>query len=116
MNTHSGSSLLEIVISFFIFSLLLLGLDAMQITALREAKSTYYFNVANRQIQGMAERLRVVEEGDWQETFNKWNQQNQEVLPQGRGEVQGRYPSYTISLIWKTKKGQSECLSLDVNV
>lgn len=124
MNQCKGVSLIEILISFFIFSLLLLGLDAMQVTALRQAKANYYFTVATQQAQSMAEYLRVIKEDNWQPQFNLWNKQNKEVLPQGRGMIQGHYPSYTLTIFWgketsltceNNKTGQSGCINLVIH-
>src|SRR5690349_7549568 len=93
-----GFSLVEVLISLFIFSLILLGFDAMELIALRESRSAYYFSMAAMQVQSMAEKLHAVGEvSDWIES---WNQQNQEMLPHGKGEVIGAYPIYEIILHW----------------
>lgn len=124
MNQCKGASLIEVLISFFIFSLLLLGLDAMQITALRQAKANYYFNVATQQLQAMTEYLSIIKEDNWQSQFQLWNKQNKELLPQGRGTIQGQYPSYSLAIFWGKEKdlicenskiGQSGCLNFVVH-
>lgn len=99
---------------------MLLGLDAMQLTSLRMTKAAYYASVASGQISNMNEQLRALAGQDKTSQLIIWNQQNAEVLPQGRGTVEGRYPHYIISVYWgKNKKtvcikpeiGQSGCLS-----
>jgi hypothetical protein len=123
VHLFSGSSLIEIIICLFILSLLLLGLDAMQLTSLREAKAAYYFSVATQQLNAMNERLHVVAEGNYDEQLALWNRQNQQVLPQGRGTIEGDYPSVNLAIFWgngnkmaqecnKNKIGQSGCLQM----
>jgi Tfp pilus assembly protein PilV len=125
MMRHAGFSLIEVLVSFFLLSLMLLGLDAMQITALRQAKTACYFSVATQQLNVMAERLDVLKDSDPTEQLTRWNQQNQTVLPQGRGTLSGNYPQFLLSIFWgdkniqkcnQNKIGQSGCLHLIVHV
>lgn len=120
MHTHEGSSLIEILISLLILSILLLGVDAMQITSLRETRASYYFSVATQQLQIMSERLHSLKARDINEQLTQWNKQNNEVLPQGHGVISGDYPHFTLTIFWgnadtnecnKNKIGQSGCLS-----
>jgi Tfp pilus assembly protein PilV len=124
MNQFSGFSFIEIMISLFIMSLLLLGFDAMQIVSLRESKSVYYFSVASQQLQNMIERLEFLQGADHAKQLTLWNQQNKAVLPQGRGMIEGSFPNYLITLYWgnsknftclKNKMGPSGCLRFSSN-
>lgn len=122
MYHHLGISLIEILISLLILSLMLFGLDVMQFTALREAKAAYYFSVAMQQLKNRIEQLNEGE--DSKEQFLIWNQQNHEVLPQGRGEEKGYGLTYEVSIFWgddhrmqdcdEDKIGQSGCLHVIV--
>lgn len=123
--SQSGVSLIETLISLFILSLLLLGFDAMQITALKEAKSAYYYSVATQQLNVMTERLRALSKNNYNDQFTIWNQQNQEVLPQGKGLITGYYPDFNLAIFWgngvlqeciKNKIGQSGCLHLSIKI
>ncbi|SRR5579883_1256468 len=119
MRSHIGSSLIEILVSLLILSLMLLGFDAMQLAALQKAKAAYYFSVATQQLEVMSERLRALGEGNTEDLLQAWNQQNQTVLPQGRGTLSGGYPDFTLAIFWgavtesqctKNTIGQSGCL------
>ena len=104
MTCSTGFTLLEILISLFLLSLILLGLDAMQIYALRENRAAFYFLTAENQIDAMIERLYALNtQENLAEQINIWNQQNQEVLPLGKGSVSGYFPSYTLKIEWDTK-------------
>lgn len=113
-----GVSLLEVLISLFILSFILLGLDAMEITALRDCRVAYYFTIATQQIQNIHERLYALKDKQsFSEQIDVWNKQNQELLPNGRGEVTGKYPAFTATIFWgqinschQISIGQSGCL------
>ncbi len=108
MLKNTGFTLIEVVISLLLFSLVLLGFNAMQWQAVRETQSAYHFTVAASQLHAMTERLRALDKwSGLEQQIQKWNLQNQQVLPQGKGEVSGHYPAYTIKITW----GKSECLT-----
>ena len=106
MYTQSGVSLIEILISLFIISIMLFGLDAMQLTALREVKAAYYVTVATEQITSMRERLIVARNKNITPQIVIWNKQNNEILPHGRGAVTGEYRllrnQYLLGKLFKT--------------
>lgn len=119
----NGISLIEVMISLFIFSILMFGMESVTFKSLQQAKSTYYFNVATQQINNMIERLRVIKAGNWEIAQENWNKENQNILPQGRGMIEGQYPNYVISIFWgqmnsspclQKKIGLSGCLSRNV--
>jgi prepilin-type N-terminal cleavage/methylation domain-containing protein len=98
---NSGFSLIEILISLFILSLLLLGFDAMELTSMRDSKTSYFFNVASIQMLAMTERLYALDQSQGlEEQVAIWNKQNHALLPHARGIVSGQYPFYQISLAW----------------
>ncbi|TAK78793.1 MAG: hypothetical protein EPO11_00920 [Gammaproteobacteria bacterium] len=112
-------NLIEILVSLLILSLMLLGFDAMQVTALQKAKAAYYFSVATQQLDVMTERLRALGDGNNNDALQAWNQQNQQVLPQGWGTIQDN----VVSIFWgqmteqqcsKNTVGQSGCLSIKI--
>lgn len=101
MLKQTGFSLLEVIISILIFSIALLGLDALGILTLRENLSTYYTSLAVQQIQNIEERLSALgSSAGTEEQIKLWNLQNQTILPFGKGKVAGQYPQYAISLCW----------------
>src|SRR5579862_5833322 len=107
MFLSKGFSLIEVLISLFLLALILLGFDAMEIFALRNTRSAFYFNVATNQLQNMAERLRALTiHDDISQQERSWNLENQQVLPEGWGKVSGHYPTYTLTIFWGDTKRQ----------
>ncbi len=120
-----GFSLIEVLISLLLLSLILLGFDAMEIFALRENRAAYYFSVATNQLNTMLECLRALNSRDGlAQQIAIWNQQNQDVLPNGIGVVVGSYPMYTVTIYWgeiqhsceKMRLGESGCLNEEVSL
>ncbi len=125
MQNHPGFTLLEILITLFILSLLLLGLNAMQLTALRKTTAAYYFSVATEQLHSMAERLHATNGSNNMLSQLSWNEQNKEVLPQGVGTINENTSNATLTLFWgkqhayqcdRTTIGQSGCLQLSATI
>lgn len=118
--TSSGISFIEILISLFILSLLLLTVDSMGIVALKEAKINYFLAVAHAQLSVMVGRLETLRSrSEVERAMYAWNLQNQEVLPKGRGRLQGHYPCYQLAIFWgegnenkceRNKVGSAGCL------
>jgi prepilin-type N-terminal cleavage/methylation domain-containing protein len=54
-----GFSLLEVLISMVLLSLMLLGLDAMEIHSLRSTQDAYDIHLENHQRISMNERLHI---------------------------------------------------------
>lgn len=121
MQKACGTTFIEILISILMLSILLLGLDGMQIYSLRQTKASYYFAVAIQQLTNMQERLQAVESEKWQEQIAYWNEENKRVLPQGRGMVL----SNAIVIFWgnvannaceKNKIGASGCAHIQIKI
>lgn len=114
---QQGFNLIEILISLFIISLALLGLDAISIHTLRDTKTTYYFNAAIQQLNNLIEQLNITSQDELQNILNNWNKQNQEILPHGHGAIinnraiiyWGNYPQTNCE---KNTIGTSGCLSI----
>ncbi len=102
-----GITLIEILISLLFLAVMLLGLDAMQLTALKQAKSAYFYSVANQQINNLTERLSLSNNKIIEKEIERWNEQNREVLPQGIGKMNGNI----ISIFW----GEFEKQTCDYN-
>lgn len=111
----SGFTLLEILISLFLLSLILLGLDAMELAALREAQTAYSFAVAAEQAKAISGRIRVKQGRD----MTEWVQH----LTNGKGSVRGNYPHQQIIIFWGAQEmhacekdiiKKNGCLHLDL--
>lgn len=103
-----GVSLFEVLVSLLLLSLVLLGLEVMQVSALHLNINACLVTVAEQQLQNIEERLRLLgPSGPYDQQLAAWNQENQRVLPQGWGAVSGSYPNYTLTLYWGKKQDQS---------
>lgn len=122
-----GFSLIEVLISILIFSLIILSFDSMGLFALKENNEAYYFSVAQHQLFSMTERLRTIQsDSDLKHHLKIWNEQNNQVLPYGKGYVASNFPTYAVTIFWgantsrrtcpEVETGILKCLSLDVQI
>lgn len=120
-----GFSLIEILVSLLLFSLILLGLDAMEIQALAQLKNTCLLQQAGNQLDALTERLYTANATtDLEQWVAEWNMQNQAVLPNGYGELIGTFPDYTAIIYWgkslhhcaQNKTGATGCLKITVQL
>jgi len=120
-----GFSLIEVLISLLLISLILFGLDAAQIYAIKEAKIAYFFNAAINQINNASERLAVLKMHDGlDQQITTWNAENQTLLPAGFGEIVGEFPHYIITIYWgnaphhceKQQIGPAGCLKKEIQL
>ena len=101
-----GFSLLEVLISLFILSIALLGLDATGLFSWQLQLNAYYAALAEQQLQNMEERLRLLEVSPFalEQEVALWNLENKRLLPKVKGKVSGTYPNFELSLIWGQKR------------
>lgn len=100
MSKPIGFSFIEILISLFFLSLMLLGIDAMQLIALQQSKATYFFSIANQQILNLVEKRLIFPEKNLNEAIEIWQQQTQHLLPQGQGEINLQASEAVITVFW----------------
>lgn len=103
MNFHAlaGFSLIEVLISLLLISFILLGFNSTEVSSMSAIRDAYQFNLANHQLNNMTERLRIL--GRYpgiEQQVTEWNTENQIILPQGQGQVEGDFPEYTVSIRW----------------
>ncbi len=116
-NHSEGFTLLEVLVSLSLLALLLLSLEASQLFIVQNRLNSYHTHLALRQIRNMEERLHMLKgQGDTLLQESAWNQENQNLLPRGKGELSGSYPDYHIKLCWgqknqENKEGGGRCLS-----
>ncbi|OGT54630.1 MAG: hypothetical protein A3F43_04230, partial [Gammaproteobacteria bacterium RIFCSPHIGHO2_12_FULL_42_10] len=117
----TGTSLIEVLVSLFLLSLMAAASSELNLVSLREAKSEYYSSVAMQQIKNMLAVLSIPQAMDTASALERWNQQNQMVLPRGKGTVRGQHPHFVVSIYWggepiedctMNRIGVSGCLSL----
>ena len=100
MAKQFGFSFIEILMSLFFISIMLLGLDAMQLAALRQVKAAYFFSLANQQVLNMAEKFLMLQGRNAEEVILQWKQQTQKLLPQGEGEIISNASQKIITVSW----------------
>jgi Tfp pilus assembly protein PilV len=103
-----GASIMELLVSMVLVSILLLGIDAMQIRGIQQAKINFYFAVSQQQISLMAERLRLSTHHA-SLYLPEWNQQNQSLIPQAKSILNMSDSHYTLAVLWGSKNEQT-CL------
>lgn len=104
-NDAAGFSLIEVLISLFLFSLLLISFNAMMLQMMKEVKSLYYYHFAIQQQLQFGEQLTVVKNNSAR--LKEWNQQNKSVLPHGFVQVKHSQNKTHIVLQWF--KGNNAC-------
>jgi hypothetical protein len=119
----AGVTLLEVMISLLLFSFVLWGLAAMQLSALHKAQAAFYFLQATMQIESMIERLSTIQQGNiLTNEISAWNEENRLFLPNGYGMLKKDNSYYDISLYWgdppydchSIPAGLSGCLQIKV--
>ena len=108
--------------SLALLAAILLGLDAMALSAARVARATYCVAIASNQLDSMEERLAGrARYHDIQEQLQRWNRENQALLPAGRGQLEG----LTLRIYWgevtegacpERQAGLSGCLSRQISM
>lgn len=112
MHKILGFSLIEVLVSLFLLGLIVLGFAATEVHALHTQRAAYNFNVAIIELQGMIERVRVMRgRADLTSLLASWNQQNQEVLLQGWGTIEGN----EITIYWGKRVGNCAHTTLGVS-
>jgi hypothetical protein len=99
-----------------LLTIMLTGLDAMELSALRTSRETYLFSVAANQLQIMEERMILLaHHNNIGEQIALWNQENNAVLPNGRGS----FNQSILTVLWgnadpehcgQKQEGLSGCL------
>jgi len=105
-----GFTLLEVLVSLLLLGLMLLFFDTAQYAAWHANQSAYELTQATQQVRSMSERLKMLGGyPDFKEQLSIWNQENQLILPNGKGYVSGQYPRYSIQLCWDSQ-GNQRCI------
>src|ERR1700733_13945558 len=96
-----GFSLMEVLITLFILSLGLLGIAGLELTALRNTQDIYFQSIASTQLAAMAERLRANQSQLAKNLeCERWNIENQRLLPQAKGICVCQNTACTLTLNW----------------
>lgn len=101
MLLQSGVHLIEVLISLFLLSIALFGVDAMLIHTTKEVTVLYHVHVAMQQLMHMQER--IVTERNVDLYLPAWNQQNKTVLPKGLGNYQIQNKFAKLNLHWNQR-------------
>jgi prepilin-type N-terminal cleavage/methylation domain-containing protein len=108
--SNTGFSLIELLISLFLLSFILLGLDAIELYSMRKTRDSLMVNSAINQLNNMTEWLRVNGKNkNSHEQIATWNLQNAMLLPSGQGSVEGSYPTFSVSIFWGEYDNHTPC-------
>lgn len=121
MRHPCGFTLIEVMISLFILSLVLFGVTAVEMKALRAARGILYFNRAILLAENMVEFM-LAHGGDPSGYLQQWQDDSQEDLPTAVARVTGGPQDYMVTIKWggyeqpcqQTKAGLSGCVRLSV--
>ena len=119
MLSKHGFSLLEILVALFIFSILLLGVDASLMQTARMTNGALYFYIAAEQANNVAEYLHVRGELD-EQYLRRLKYQVANSLPKGQVRMNKADDNYTLTIFWggmdgnctANKSGLHGCLIL----
>ena len=103
MRTY-GFTLIEILISLFILSFIMLSFNGILLHTKLHTYDEYYYSIASQQMITIIERLHALSDSEGiNDQLNTWNSQNMQVLPKSEGIIDGSYPFYTVTLHWGNK-------------
>lgn len=109
----NGYSFIEVLVALTLISIALFTADALELKTLQAARLTFDRQTAILQIQNITSRLQTWGNSpNEEEQITLWNLQNQKLLPNAEGKVDGEYPLYTIQLTWGRGKHLSEIIQL----
>lgn len=98
--------MLEVLIAMLILTVILLGVAKYQLDSLKYIRNSYLNSVALRQINNFFDRLMLSSTDSIRaQEYNRWNQNNLELLPQGHGTYQCHPVTHqcTVTLRWQLK-------------
>lgn len=96
---QAGLTLLEIIVALFLLSVIFLSLARLDVLSLQIYYLAYQESVATSQIVSVIQRLKANYSRQSEEVVY-WNEQNQKVLPRGKGEVVCNNTLCKIRLNW----------------
>lgn len=106
MQSINGFMLLEVLLSFFVFSLGIFTVSHLYLQALHYERQAYHLNVANLQALSLMEQL----QGRYCDSENDihleaWQARNQQLLPRGTGDLIRQAEQCYVSIAWFDPKG-----------
>jgi Tfp pilus assembly protein PilV len=103
----SGSSFIEILIAIFVLSIGLLFIAGVEVDVTKNIYSSYLYSVAATQAASIIDRQYTTFS---EQELEVWNQDNNELLPQGVGNY--NLVTNNISICWFDRfRANTTCLS-----
>ncbi len=82
--THTiGFSFIEVMISLVLMTLIFIGINAAHLVALHESKASYYYLLAAKQANLLANNLTQASPNEWQQISALFNRNIKQMLPNG---------------------------------
>ena len=117
-----GLTLLEVLIAWALFILVLADLWRSSIESLRQTRHAYWYSVATVQLESLSEQWRahtmngVIIPVIPPHEMNQWNDINRQLLPHGQGYYRCHDCYCTITLQWQEKTLQQAELTIALHV
>lgn len=110
MKKQLGIAMMEVLFAMGIIAVVLFSLLIYQISLFQRTREMFFRNIALIQLENFSEML-IANQTDFarEAVFEKWNQDNADLLPQGRGTF-SKVNDYfcQITLRWVFKKSDQE--------
>ncbi len=94
-----GFSFIESLIAILLLTIMMLTFGEIMLSALNRTAQGFYQTIASEQLNGLAEMM-VQFPDQYSQFLSQWNQDNQKLLPEGRGEIKEDVDAYRITLKW----------------
>jgi len=95
-----GFTLLEILITLFIFSIGFLALLRLQTLMLQQSQENYFHSIANTQLQNAWEHWHIDAKNDRAIALENWQADNARLLPDGGAHIEMQTRNVDIMLFW----------------
>ncbi len=102
---HSGFSLIEVLVALFLLSIVLLGVEEQMLKSLQSSQGALNQTIAVEQASGMASMMELFPT-QYQNFLPGWNQDNQNLLPDGKGEIKVSGSDMSIQITWRSGSSQ----------
>ncbi len=100
LKRQRGISFIEVLVALSLFVATMTAFSSLYFMALRYEKSNYYFNVAIQQIHNLWANWSVFQSFQNHTWLDRWNLENQLVLPQGAGKWLGTRDHFSAVVVW----------------
>ncbi len=99
---------MEVLVALAIFSIFILVYEKMHLLLLQETEANSYFSIAQQQLKNLAADFSS-NPALFSDLVTRWNKQNHELLPNGRG-VAYATASHLQAILYWGKASNADCI------